>query len=98
VPRESNSPTNFLADHAKNLQLNGWLIPKKCQDLQDVHITEHNIYFINSMPVGLKGILINDMRLSRVTAKRLTGTMDAIQVITSLIDNQSLNSPNMNKN
>jgi hypothetical protein len=50
-----------------------------------------NIYFINSMPVGWKGIMINDMRLSRVTAKRLTSTMDAIQVITPLIDNQSIN-------
>ena len=49
----------------------------------------------NSMPIGLKSILINDMGLFRVTAKSVTGTMDAIQVIMSLINNQSLNSPNM---
>jgi hypothetical protein len=56
VPRESNSPTDFLANHARNLQLNGWPNPKKYQDLQDIHITEHNIYMRNSFAVGLKGI------------------------------------------
>jgi hypothetical protein len=50
------------------------------------------------MPVGLKGILINNLRLSQIIAKRVTSTMDAIQVILPLIDNQSLNSPNMDKN
>ena len=52
----------------------------------------------NSIPVGLKDILINDMGFSRVIAKMVTGTIDVIQVIISLIDNQSLNPPNMDKN
>jgi hypothetical protein len=50
------------------------------------------------MPIGLKCMLINNMRLSQITAKKITGTMDAIQVIMPLIDNQSLNSLNMDKN
>jgi hypothetical protein len=44
MPRELNSPTDFLANHARNIQLNGWPNSKKYQDLQDVHITKHNIY------------------------------------------------------
>jgi hypothetical protein len=48
---------------------------------------------------GLKvNFSLNNMRLSRVTAKKVTGIMDAIQLITLLIDNQSLNFSNMNNN
>ena len=70
MPHESNSPIDFLANHARNLQLNGWPNPKQYQDLQDVHITKHNIYMINSTPIGLKDILNNDTGHSRVTSKR----------------------------
>jgi ribonuclease HI len=95
VPRELNSPADFLANNARNLQLDGWPNPRKYQDLQDVHITEHDIYMRNSMPVGLKGILIDDMGLSRVITKTVTGTMNAIEVIMPLIDDQPVLIPNM---